>query len=283
MGASSTTNGISDVIGSEYTYKKPTREVTNNLGKDDFLKLLVTQLRYQDPLKPTEDKEFIAQMAQFSSLEQMQNINKSSMMSQGYEMIGKKATGIFVNQATLDSQIVEGIVESVKVKDGNVYVNIEGKDVELSKIQQVESSNSIDSVTLKEKLNTAYSMVGKAVIVRMSVEDAKKYKIEYKEEDVEKDVKTEEEYIKVSGIIQSAREKDGTIEVSLDGIYMNVDKVIEVGDSISSAANLELVNKVDGLVKDMKAIKEKYVGPDETEESDDNEEENDKVENDSGN
>ncbi len=68
----------------EYIYKfeeqkniKPEDKRKNDLDKDAFLRLLTTQLANQDPLNPMEDKEFIAQLAQFSSLEQMQNLNKA--------------------------------------------------------------------------------------------------------------------------------------------------------------------------------------------------------------
>jgi flagellar basal-body rod modification protein FlgD len=72
------------------------RKAKDTLDKDDFLKILVAQLTHQDPTQPMEDREFIAQMAQFSSLEQMQNLNKEFSRvanlvatSQAMNLIGK--------------------------------------------------------------------------------------------------------------------------------------------------------------------------------------------------
>jgi flagellar basal-body rod modification protein FlgD len=69
------------------------------LGKQDFLTLLVTQLRYQDPLQPTENTEFVAQLAQFSNLEGTQNINTS------IEDLGKKITDLVTSQASSSTNI----------------------------------------------------------------------------------------------------------------------------------------------------------------------------------
>lgn len=70
------------------------------LGKDDFLKLLMTQMQNQDPTKPMDDTATIAQLAQFSSLEQMQNINSATLGTQANELVGRTITWTDTSGAT---------------------------------------------------------------------------------------------------------------------------------------------------------------------------------------
>lgn len=110
---------------------------TGDLGKDDFLNLLVTQLQNQDPLNPTDDKEFIGQMAQFTSLEQMKNMNTSMAQSQAYSLVGKHIAATITDDTTKVTSKVDGTVTGVKIANGVAYAQVNGKDVEIDKITEV--------------------------------------------------------------------------------------------------------------------------------------------------
>ncbi|MDD4601091.1 hypothetical protein SDC9_08889 [bioreactor metagenome] len=125
--------GITNVNQTSAATTKQTTSSSNpGMGKDDFLKLLVTQLQYQDPMNPMEDKEFIAQMAQFSSLEQMQNLNSSMMTVQASGMIGTKVTWTADNGDELS-----GIVSAVKITDGKPSLLVGDVSVALDKVTKV--------------------------------------------------------------------------------------------------------------------------------------------------
>lgn len=109
-----------------------------DMGKDEFLKILITQLQNQDPTKPMEDKEFISQMAQFSSLEQMTNLNKEFTNLAG-KLGGNQAISLVGKSATIKDgygNIVTGRVEGVTMGD-NPQVKINNRLYSYSDIKEV--------------------------------------------------------------------------------------------------------------------------------------------------
>lgn len=155
---------VSSVTNSTVASTDLSTVASKAMDKNAFLKLLVTQLQNQDPMNPMEDKEFVAQLAQFSSLEQMQELNSSfsafgnsSAANQAFSMVDR-----WVDYADLATgQMLTGKVDGVSFEDGQPKLVIGSSTVDIGDVTRVYP----DAGSLgKSKLSTqAFSMIGKTV------------------------------------------------------------------------------------------------------------------------
>lgn len=107
------------------------------LGQQQFLELFVTQLQYQDPLEPVEQQDFLAQLAQFSTVEGLENLNTKfddllqlELVASGTEVLGQ--------EITTDDNLT-GVAQAIRQEDGQVLVDVDGTLVPLSGIVTVRN------------------------------------------------------------------------------------------------------------------------------------------------
>lgn len=140
-----------------------TSGVNQELDKDAFMQLLVAQMQNQDPLEPQSNEEFVAQLANFSSLEQMELMNANletmavldqsnallSQLSESSSLIGKQ-----VHWDDLETGAAgTGIVDSVKLQDGLTLLEVNGQEIPLFTVTEVQES-SADEVDSSEDETT---------------------------------------------------------------------------------------------------------------------------------
>lgn len=110
------------------------------LGQDDFLQLLVAQLSAQDPLEPMKNTDFVAQMAQFSSLEQAKStqteLARLQQFTQANAMLGRTVSF----QTTSSSDVQQGVVSAVTVTDGVPAIVVDGTAYKVSKLYSLATS-----------------------------------------------------------------------------------------------------------------------------------------------
>ncbi len=114
------------------------------MGKDDFLKILIMQLKTQDPMSPMQDRDFIAQMAQFSSVEQMGNVaSEMKLLRQSLgsvsSMIGKKVEWGVYDPIQKKVQLKTGVVEAITMRDGEQFAKVGSDLVKLSEITKISN------------------------------------------------------------------------------------------------------------------------------------------------
>jgi flagellar basal-body rod modification protein FlgD len=125
---------------------------TNSLGKQEFLQLLIAQLRNQDPLRPMEDREFIAQLAQLNALEQMQILNqtilgltRAQQFAQAAAYLGKHVEAVLGpdagGSAMAGRQVSGAVTEVRRNPDGEPLLVVDGKEVFLDEIVRVRNAD----------------------------------------------------------------------------------------------------------------------------------------------
>ncbi len=135
---------------SESSVKKAASKT--GMDKDAFLQLLVAQMKYQDPLEPTSNTEFISQYATFSQVEQMQNMAATMELTRASSMVGKLVAVETTDKAG-DIKTLQGVVEYVTYENGKAYVSIDGN------LYSADDVSAVIDETYQTALDLAVSFV----------------------------------------------------------------------------------------------------------------------------
>ncbi len=112
------------VTSTSQTSLSGTTSASSDMDKDSFLQLLVAQMKYQDPLEPTSNTEYIAQYAQFTQVEEMQNMSSSMDLMRASGLVGKEVYMKVTSASTGDTTYVTGKVDYVVYEGGKAYLSI---------------------------------------------------------------------------------------------------------------------------------------------------------------
>ena len=126
----------------------PTGTTGTSEDKEMFLQLLVAQMRYQDPMNPTDSSEFLAQSAQFTALEKMQQVADQTLELVNLQVAfgASSLVGRTVTFGREDGTVGTGAVESVRFESTGPVLLVAGEEVSLAAVQTV-AQGSADTVT----------------------------------------------------------------------------------------------------------------------------------------
>jgi len=192
--------------------QQETRTYSNNLDKDAFLNLLVTQMRNQNPLEPMDNTQFIAQMAQFSALEQAQNTNKTVKTDSAYNLVDKLVKATYVDSETKETKEIAGIATMVRVDGDKIYLKVDGKEVLFDDVKEVTNTISpyeqMQTINQNFKMSSAFNLIGKDVKAKVAKD------------------KEGKEFEEIAGKVSGVRMANGSVyaqigerEVLIEAIY----------------------------------------------------------------
>lgn len=130
---------------------------SSGLDKDSFLQLLVAQMKYQDPLEPTSNTEYISQYATFSQLEEMQNMTNAIDVQRASSLVGKYVTMNVTNDTTGVTSTISGRVDYVETSNGKTYLYINDTAYNLDDLNTVWDTDYLEAYNLAQSWATSVS------------------------------------------------------------------------------------------------------------------------------
>ena len=137
------------------------------MDKDAFLQLLVAQMKYQDPMEPTSNTEYISQYATFSELEQMQNMSSNLTLSRASETVGKEVI-IETTMESGETKTIQGYVEKVVYNGSKAYLSIEGALYSIDDLKQVIDSEYLSGANSVDRIPSILSKLPKVEALSMN-------------------------------------------------------------------------------------------------------------------
>ncbi len=131
------------------------RNDASSLDKDAFLQLLVAQMKYQDPLEPTENTEYISQLATFSQLEEMQNMTSGMTLQRASSLVGNEVICKVTNAKTGNTEMVTGVVDYVVYENNKAFVSVNDSLYSIDDVYEVVNPSYSQAYDLGKKFVTA--------------------------------------------------------------------------------------------------------------------------------
>ena len=154
---------VDGVITNQTTAAEKAKEAAKTSGgsldKDAFLQLLVAQMKYQDPLQPTSNTEYISQLATFSELEEMQNVSASMDMSRANALVGQY---VFMNE---ENGYAEGQVDYVVYQGGKVYLSVNEQLYDMDNLDTVADPEYLLATRLADSFATELDKLPKPELI----------------------------------------------------------------------------------------------------------------------
>lgn len=142
-------------------------ENSNDMGYDQFLQLLCAEMQYQDPLEPTSNTEYVAQLATFSQMEATLSMQSTIESSNANSLVGQYVI-IKTTSSTGVTTSVEGFVDYVQKENGNQMVSVNGSLYNLSDVYQVADSEYVEAVTVANAFSAQVAKLPSAAQLTLS-------------------------------------------------------------------------------------------------------------------